>query len=377
MELTFENNGEKNTESPDIGFYLSTNSIISSGDTLLRTDTGYSLGRNTPYEVTENVTIPIDTEPGNYFLGAFVDHDNLITETTGGNNVAYYPVTVLAPPSDLTVPFAGVDDILVAPNETFKLIAIVRNDGIGPADTTTLRYYRSSNSTISSFDTQVTFDIISGLDSGEQSAENADTMAPGSEGTWYYGACVDSVPRETSTTNNCSSGTQVTVAWPAPDATTNPATDIDTTSADLNATFDPFGAPHTVYFDWGETTAYGNTVEYTGPIFAGNISVTLSGLVCNTEYHLPGPRGQRRRHHHGSRPAVHDADLSRLRLICKGVSRPGGEPPAFPASRTRLQSIRAANGPPGTAVCPPEASSARLFLVLGCLAGHWSPARCQ
>lgn len=285
MELTFENNGEKNSESPNIGFYLSTNSIISTSDTLLRTDNGYSLGRGTPYEVTENVTIPAGTAPGNYFLGALIDHDNLINETTNANNVAYYPISVLPKPSDLTVPFAGVDDINVAPNETIKSVAIVRNDGDGPADATTLRYYRSTNSIISSSDTLIALDTIPALDPGEISSQNADTNAPGSEGTWYYGACVDSVPREISTSNNCSSGTQVTVAWPAPDATTNPATNVDTTSADLNALFNPFGAPHTVYFDWGETTTYGNTVEYTGPIFAGTISVPLSGLVCNTEYH--------------------------------------------------------------------------------------------
>ncbi len=60
MELTFESNGEKNQEEPDVGFYLSTNSIISNNDTLLDDQT-FFLVRNTPYEMDKNITIPSDT----------------------------------------------------------------------------------------------------------------------------------------------------------------------------------------------------------------------------------------------------------------------------------------------------------------------------
>ena len=44
------------------------------------------------------------------------------------------------------------------------------------------------------------------------SAESISLTAPSSAGTYYYGACVDTVPDESSTTNNCSAGVRVDVS---------------------------------------------------------------------------------------------------------------------------------------------------------------------
>lgn len=98
MELTMENNGEQDTETPNTGFYLSTNSVISADDMPLGSPVVVPLERDTPLESTVAVSISLLTGPGNYFLGAYIDHDDLIGETTGANNIAYYPVTVIAPP---------------------------------------------------------------------------------------------------------------------------------------------------------------------------------------------------------------------------------------------------------------------------------------
>lgn len=95
METTAENNGEADVENPNIGFYLSTNDIISSDDVFLG-EVSSTLGRDTPLEAITNVTIPGGTAPGNYFLGAYIDHDSLISETTVANNAAYYPVSVVS-----------------------------------------------------------------------------------------------------------------------------------------------------------------------------------------------------------------------------------------------------------------------------------------
>lgn len=95
MEIMLENNGEQDVESPNVGLYLSDNDNISSLDTLLGA-LGTTLGRDAPLETTVNVTIGAATAPGNYFLGAYVDHDALILETTVANNAAYYPVKVVS-----------------------------------------------------------------------------------------------------------------------------------------------------------------------------------------------------------------------------------------------------------------------------------------
>ena len=65
---------------------------------------------------------------------------------------------------------------------------------------TTLRYYRSTNSTISTSDTQVGTDAVGALSStGNQRRDDNALTAPSAAGTYYYGACVDPVAEETGT----------------------------------------------------------------------------------------------------------------------------------------------------------------------------------
>ncbi|MCB0270836.1 MAG: VCBS repeat-containing protein, partial [Calditrichaeota bacterium] len=55
----------------------------------------------------------------------------------------------------------------------------------------------------------------------------------------------------------------------SPVAATNAATNIGSTSATLNATVNPNGLSTTVTFEWGETTAYGNTIAATPSPISG------------------------------------------------------------------------------------------------------------
>ena len=80
------------------------------------------------------------------------------------------------------------------------LSATVRNKGSGPSVSTTLRYYRSTDPTITTGDTAAGTDWVPGLDVQESEAELISLVAPPTPGTYYYGACVDSVPEESSTT---------------------------------------------------------------------------------------------------------------------------------------------------------------------------------
>ena len=82
---------------------------------------------------------------------------------------------------------------------------------IGPT-ASTLRYYRSTDSTISTSDNQVGMDSVGRLYEDGTSAESVTLNAPTTAGTYYYGACVDAVDDESDTTNNCSSSVSVTVS---------------------------------------------------------------------------------------------------------------------------------------------------------------------
>ena len=94
----------------------------------------------------------------------------------------------------------------------------MRNQGSGPSASTTLRYYQSTDSAISSSDTPVGTGPVSGLPASGSSTESITLTAPDTPGTYHYGACVDAVSDESDTTNNCSTAVAVAVGEaPAPD----------------------------------------------------------------------------------------------------------------------------------------------------------------
>ena len=58
------------------------------------------------------------------------------------------------------------------------------------------------------------------------SADKLDVTAPTTPGTYYYGVCVDSVPNESNTANNCSAAVRITVQQPTlSSSTTSPLTE--------------------------------------------------------------------------------------------------------------------------------------------------------
>ena len=152
---------------------------------------------------------------GTYYYGACVDA--VSDESNTGNNCSSgVRVTVEedagtgAP--DLVVESPSVSDSTLTTGETFTFSATVRNRGNGRSGSTTLRYYRSPNSSITTSDTQVGTDSVFDLSASGSSPESVSLTAPSSAGTYYYGTCVDAVSGESNTGNNCSSGTSVTVS---------------------------------------------------------------------------------------------------------------------------------------------------------------------
>jgi plastocyanin len=81
--------------------------------------------------------------------------------------------------------------------------------------------------------------------------------------------------------------TTLTATGP-PVVTTNPATNVATSSATLNGSLDPHGLATTVRFQYGTTTSYGHTTamqSQTGNTYR-NIAANISGLTTHTNYHF-------------------------------------------------------------------------------------------
>ena len=235
------NQGNGRSASTTLRYYRSTDATISAGDTAVGTDSvGFLDASRTS---NESVRLTAPSSPGTYYYGACVDAVSDESDT-GNNCSSAVEVTVgAAPAPDLVVESPTVSDSSPAAGNSFDLSATVRNQGTGRSRSfTTLRYYRSTDATISARDTEVGTDSVGFLDASETSDESVRLTAPSSPGTYYYGACVDTVSNESDTENNCSSGVAVTVgAAPAPDLVVESPTVSDSSPAagnsfDLSAT---------------------------------------------------------------------------------------------------------------------------------------------
>ena len=77
-----------------------------------------------------------------------------------------------------------VNDNSPATGATFTLSATVRNAGDGESAATTLRFYRSTDGTITTSDTSVDTAAVGGLAAGAVSSESISLTAPSTAGTY-------------------------------------------------------------------------------------------------------------------------------------------------------------------------------------------------
>ncbi len=115
------------------------------------------------------------------------------------------------PVPDLVVISPGVSSSTLVAGEPFTVSATVENRGDAPADATTLRYYLSTDASISGSDTPLGSDAVSALDPAATQALSEDAAVPEPPGTYWVGACVDAVAGEVAVSDQCSTGVQVTV----------------------------------------------------------------------------------------------------------------------------------------------------------------------
>ena len=119
--------------------------------------------------------------------------------------------------SDLYMHGPNRDDSTREPGETYWILVTVENLGTEWSTATTVRFYRSTDGTITTSDTEVGSERVGPLRPWAGSGRAIPLTAPSAAGTYYYGACVDAVAGESDLTNNCSSVTMaVTVTRPPP-----------------------------------------------------------------------------------------------------------------------------------------------------------------
>ena len=131
----------------------------------------------------------------------------------GGGATQQVSVTVTPPAPDLG--FAGVSpaSATLTPGSSVTFAFRIRNQGTLASSATTIRAMRSPNPIVSTRDTELESYSLSSLAASQDLtfpltiSVDASTAA----GTVYIGMCIDSVPDESNTRNNCSEGARLTI----------------------------------------------------------------------------------------------------------------------------------------------------------------------
>ena len=215
LSATVRNQGDGSSAATTLRYYRSTDATISGTDTQVDTDAVSALAASGTSDESIDLTAP--SSPGTYYYGACVDDVTGESDTSNNCSSAVTIAVGVPPAPDLVVGSPSVSNSSPVTGASFTLSATVRNQGSGPSAATTLRYYRSTDATISGTDTQVGTDAVGSLAASGTSDESIGLTAPASVGTYYYGACVDAVTGESDTSNNCSDAVTVTVGAPPPD----------------------------------------------------------------------------------------------------------------------------------------------------------------
>ena len=142
------------------------------------------------------------------------------SEATGSFTLSISPAgSTTTPPSgsapDLEVYSPSVFDKVFDPGERFSMSFWVRNLGGGASSSAGLRYFRSTDSTISTNDTELTIrNGITGIGPLGASESRLVTinLDAHTSGVYYYGACVETVAGETNTQNNCAAVFKVSLS---------------------------------------------------------------------------------------------------------------------------------------------------------------------
>ena len=219
QSATVRNDGDRSSAATTLYYYASTELPL---DNTIDNEVGVDAVEALAASATSTETLTLTAQPvaGTYYFRACMDP--VAEESNTENNCsALLMVNVLDPPRsqgypDLVVESASLSDSTPEPAEYVRFEASVRNQGDGPAAETTFRYYivYGDEDEISWDSTKflLTERLMPTLGPSETITIPTGVAAPITPNRYYhYGACVDAVPGESDTENNCSALLKVTV----------------------------------------------------------------------------------------------------------------------------------------------------------------------
>jgi subtilase family serine protease len=172
---TTQNSGGGPAGASVVRFYLSTNSVLDSADTLLNGSRSVGpLDPGASSTGSTTITIPASIAPGTWYIIAKADADNTVAEISELNNTLSRAVMLggdLAV-SAMTVPAKG------APGGTITVSDTTMNQGAGPTAPSTTRFYLSTNSVLDAADTPMSARQVPSLAAGASSSGSTSLTLP-------------------------------------------------------------------------------------------------------------------------------------------------------------------------------------------------------
>jgi hypothetical protein len=209
-----ENQGASKAGAFYVGYYLSSDSVVSIADTRIGRRYVSSLAAQAVNSTTTSVSIPRTLVPGTYYLGAVADYVERSPEQDETNNTSpVVALAVIAGPDLVVSSVSGPASAAKGSIQPFH--NAVTNQGIGDAAVSYAGIYLSPDSNITSADRRIGQRYVGSLVVGNTSVSDTMIQIPRNlpSGIYYVGAIADCRERiaEQDETNNALVGNALTI----------------------------------------------------------------------------------------------------------------------------------------------------------------------
>ncbi|MGI4873785.1 MAG: CARDB domain-containing protein [Janthinobacterium lividum] len=208
--------------SSNLGYYLSTDNILSSNDVLLGSAAGSALGAGQTSARYTTLTIPTATVPGTYYVLFAADYQNQVTESNEANNVTAVGITVQLASPDLVIQSAALSATSVQAGSALSFNCYIYNQGNTTASSSSVGFYFSTDAILDASDVLLATQYGTALSAGYSNYRSSTAAVPNNTtpGTYYilFAADYQNQVAEGDETNNVTA-VSFTVLAPGPDLT--------------------------------------------------------------------------------------------------------------------------------------------------------------
>ena len=289
---TVTNQGNGTSTQTILGYYLSTDAVITKDDIYLGSHTVYGIDPGASRATSQTLVLPSGTLPGSYYIGALVDPLDSVSETDETNNASTaLALEILGP--DLVVSGLTAPPASAIPGGSFDATATLLNQGTGSGRNVGVRFFLSSDPNYDAGDTAIgiAFQNVELVPGASLSLTDTLTIPTSmTPGTYYLLAYADpdNSMIEIDENNNVISAATTLVISSKPIIESHSVTTITDTTATITAQINPAGLPTQAWVEWGINTSLGNSTAAQS-LGSGTEPVTfidtITGLQAGTTYY--------------------------------------------------------------------------------------------